>query len=1123
MRTVFISLLFVFMSILMVGQSFDQGKIVRDQNICYGSAPQALSFSIPPSGGSASYSYRWQRSNDGIEWYDVEGTSGARNSYSPPVLGRTAYFRCRVTDASESSATTEPVTITVSADLIAPVLGAVPTIYSGTAPETLVQTTPPTGGFGNYSFRWQKSDNALSWSDIPSANTEQYSPEAMINDHWFRQWVIDADCGSTASNTVKISVNPITLYTSEEPVAFNYYLNGDFGTEFEALTDGFITGARLYSHLNEGGLHEIRFWQETETGFELVGDKIDWSFEPGLLGWRVTMFSNPFFIEAGGHYIISITNCSTCLEDEERRWALTVNFEPVASNQYIRYLSGMMTTQIGQAPNEEMEESNAFFRDVLFTPFSAGVAGNSDTICHNSIPSMFTESLAPSGGSGGYLYQWQSSFDSIDWTNIPEADMSEYQPPVLTTTTYYRRLVTSGAFTASSPAIRILVNSPFTLAQLQNDITIFENSSTNLKIDISGGTPPYTLEYSRNEEPQSIIQNYRSGSEVNTSLLDTGSYNYVLTSVTDALGCHPQSLGNGITVTVTGTAPATGNGNAVVFINSNGLYYGLFTLFVKPYLDWFGIPYDLYDVSSEESMPDLDGYSIIIMGHREVYSDNYPLDEIATAIYSGTGLFSFDPHLFDFESPFCEESVISLSMVSDTIISINPEHFITELHQPDIYHPTSDVIETHYPIVVPARDFNLDGSTVLATLGTDNNNTALLEIAQYGSGRIVKWNSYMWIEDDYLGPLYGMDDLIWRGVVWAARKPFVMQGLPPMITMRVDDVDDRSPNMKQLEWIDICNEYGLIPWIGLFVYPDEYANPAVFFPHLHDLAISGLITVSPHSFTLDDFLFYNFNGIQDPPFNVADSVRKAEAIFKAYNLPMSKYIIPHWYLIDSDALEAIRDMGVEFVGTKLKYDLVIGEEGEIGPGIYPDVALQNGPYRIEREIWGGPGTPLFYADSVNWEGIPFFLCLPEIGDDGGYEWYPNQLSTEDAIARGVRHLRRSLNSMTLPVLFTHENQLTMEADVWREIIEGVTSVVSSYNPEYKSMDDAITYVRAKTQLKVRSIHADDGLVSISVTGANDMETKCYLFDEENGNITYRLVTLPRVMNTTVPVTLCINE
>ena len=72
-------------------------------------------------------------------------------------------------------------------------------------------------------------------------------------------------------------------------------------------------------------------------------------------------------------------------------------------------------------------------------------------------------------------------------------------------------------------------------------------------------------------------------------------------------------------------------------------------------------------------------------------------------------------------------------------------------------------------------------------------------VTTYGVGRAVQWGSYAWMSTSVHGPVFRLDDLVWRSLVWAARKPFVMQGMPPFLTMRVDD---ESGNF---EWIHIAN------------------------------------------------------------------------------------------------------------------------------------------------------------------------------------------------------------------------------------------------------------------------------------------------------------------------------
>lgn len=1110
MRTVLSVLLLASVNIMITGQSLNPGQIGNDQNICYGNAPMALVFNIQPSGGTSPYTYHWQRSNDGANWYDISGTSATRQSYSPPVLARTAHFRCRITDAALAIVTTNSVTINVATELIASVIGNSQTIYNGTVPAPLIQTSGPSGGLGGYSYRWQVSENGLAWSDLPGETSAGYSPGVLTEDRWFRQWVIDAGCGSTASVPIRITVNPITLFTTEIPAVFYNWFWWDFGTRFEPLTDGFVTRARIYTSADESGLHQVRLWRQNDQSvFELVAGPYNWSFSSGILGWREFELPAPVAVEANTYYIISVTN-----SQEDQLFAHTDAFTPLVSNGYIRYISSG-GGGVGTVPLQTLNgTAETFFRDLVFVPFSAGTAGLNQTICYNSTPESLVQSEPPSGGAGDYVFQWQGSADGQIWNDIEGAVSQDYQPPVLTSSIYYRRAVNSGDLTGYSPIVFIRVNVPFTLAQLASSITIYENTSTNFSIGITGGTPPYTVEYTRNNIPQTAITGYHGGSEVNTGPLAAGTYEFVLTSVTDDLGCHPLSLGNSITVTVSGSMPSNANRNALVMVNSgSAAYYYNYTDYLKPYLDWFGIPYDTYDSDSGDPLPDLSQYAVIIMGHRSVYTDNYPLSALEAAIAGGTGLFSFDPNLFNFPSGFCEY-VGSHPDLYSIQANFNTGHYITALHTPDTYHPTNNVITTKQQLHIWTYSYDLADNTVLATIGSGSTTAPLMQVAGYGSGRIVKWNSYQWIFDEVLGPVWGMDDLIWRGIAWAARKPFVMQGLPPMVTMRVDDVDDRSPIMINLQWMSICNEYGLIPWVGVFMYPAGY-DPTGFFPKLKTFIDNNQATASPHSSRYGELIYFNFNGV--PNFSAADSVIKASNIFKANNLRMSRFVVPHYYYLTADALPEIRNMGVEFLGTKIPYD----------PVDYPGNWLNNKPYRIDRDGWGGTGVPHFYADSINWEGTPFFLCLSEIGDDGTsssqYEWYPGTGTVSEVIARGVRHLRRSLNSMTLPVLFTHEDQLTMTADDWRQMISGVTSGVSPYNPEYLSTDDAIAYIRAKVNLTIRAINSNNGLINISATGANDMETKCYIFDETGGQITQRLVTLPKVTNKVLPVTLCVNE
>ncbi len=60
------------------------------------------------------------------------------------------------------------------------------------------------------------------------------------------------------------------------------------------------------------------------------------------------------------------------------------------------------------------------------------------------------------------------------------------------------------------------------------------------------------------------------------------------------------------------------------------------------------------------------------------------------------------------------------------------------------------------------------------------------------------------------------------------------------------------------------------------------------------------------------------------------------------------------------------------------------------------------------------------------------------------------------------------------------------------------------------MDYAVSYIRAKTNIKITNVTASSNDIEISYAGYNDMATKCYLFTGQNDQIDFRFVILPQI-------------
>jgi hypothetical protein len=115
--------------------------------------------------------------------------------------------------------------------------------------------------------------------------------------------------------------------------------------------------------------------------------------------------------------------------------------------------------------------------EITLTNLVSGTVGSNQSICYNTKPAAFTQTVAPSGGIGSYTYQWQKSTtnNGTEWADISGATATDYTPPdALTETTYYRRAVTSGA----SGTCGTVYNTVITVTVMANSIvSIMEKDS----------------------------------------------------------------------------------------------------------------------------------------------------------------------------------------------------------------------------------------------------------------------------------------------------------------------------------------------------------------------------------------------------------------------------------------------------------------------------------------------------------------------------------------------------------------------------------------------------------------------------------------------------------------------
>jgi len=419
-------------------------------------------------------------------------------------------------------------------------------------------------------------------------------------------------------------------------------------------------------------------------------------------------------------------------------------------------------------------------------------------------------------------------------------------------------------------------------------------------------------------------------------------------------------------------------------------------------------------------------------------------------------------------------------------------HYITERHEPD------ETIGLSGGMTVLGMTPPADAEAV-ATAG----GAPFIVVRNYGQGKAVQWGSYAWMSHSVKGPVYGLDDLIWRSLVWAARKPFVMQGTPPLLPFRIDD------SSGPFWWAEDAADHGLKPWIGLFYQNIDDTEAA----HLSTLVNSGRATASVHAKT-GTFFYYNHGCCDFPDDEIAANFAHATAWHADHNIPISKYVLGHYYELGTNVFGGLSDWGVEFIGTQM----------DPGNG-YGAPWVMNGPYRLYEGGGSSSGYPMYYADFITVPGHPefdgqFFNVVTEIRDNAGYEWYPSN-DVNGSIERGVVQTKRAFDSMVLATLFTHEQHIQpISRANWNAILEGVLDGVSSYDPIYVTMDEAAQYVRATYTSDIEQSEFDPhtGVLTTTLTGETDLPTQFYLFTECGLDIFEQRIDVPVFSGSTEIIT-----
>jgi gliding motility-associated-like protein len=417
-----------------------------------------------PVGGKPLHTFKWQSSivSESTGFADAAGVNNLQD-YSPGTLSATTWFRRVVTDGDAPPLVdvSLPVKVIVQQNIKKTTVIASDTICYSQNPVPFTSKELLQDGNGKYTFVWKVSlDDVVYKRPANTYNTESYTPPpALTKTSWYKRIVTSGRC---VDSTAFVKLTVLDTIANNKILSLPQEIC--FGTPFANLNATTTTSSPDL----KGGDGVFRYRWETKVNAGA------WVTAPGTYnadGYdpveqpELTPFNENYFrrvVLSGKHDVCVNTSKPILLKDFP-----IIRNNTVASNQ---------------------------------------------TICSGSAPSLLIGSKPPTltGGNTVYTYTWEVSTKVVPaWTVVSGANLPDYQPPVLTDTTKYRRVVTSSLCSDISAPVTISVHKPIsnnivTLAAGGADTTMCNNGDINLfkgTIATGGTNVPLSYTYQWVESP----------------------------------------------------------------------------------------------------------------------------------------------------------------------------------------------------------------------------------------------------------------------------------------------------------------------------------------------------------------------------------------------------------------------------------------------------------------------------------------------------------------------------------------------------------------------------------------------------------------------------------------------
>jgi hypothetical protein len=566
---------------------------------------------------------------------------------------------------------------------------------------------------------------------------------------------------------------------------------------------------------------------------------------------------------------------------------------------------------------------------------------------------------------------------------------------------------------------------------------------------------------------------------------------------------------------------------------------GEFQRFAERYLEHLQIPYQVLDVATQAPPADLARRQLIVSGHRALALSAAWQSAIANAVSGGAGFVNLDSDaavgqqahirtLFGATGASLGTAGTTIRVPQAVVSDGSAPHFVTALQRRFRNDPAGDIVYSFHAdangVVQPVRSTVLTGAsgTVLAAVGSD----PLIVATPAGQGRAVHFGTLDYLHADRFGFLMGLDDLFWRSLVWAARKPFVVRGYPRLWAVQMDDnVSGWATRVRDLYDVNLTGRVAADgtggPWhvTGNLFINNLPAGSAERASAIADIK-AGSLQVAPHARgpSSGDLYWETTSGqpLNDTTWfqTVNDILAWVQGNGGPDTIPsLSRAMVPHfWNLANITGADMWNTLGFRYITEIQRPGIEFFSKTDAD-------RLRLRPFRLyELPPASSPDEnyPIYLADDYAVSGRSgqgsqtFFAFTTQIIDLTRYDlqdvrWPNNTRPVEETIDQFEYYTWRLWSSLAPVQIYTHDgsNNMVLSTTAQRQqVIRDVSTWLNGQGVRHVFMQDLGDYMIARTRSVLTGAQVGNATMALTFSGnsttadGQPVTTEVLLFEDD---------------------------